>query len=274
VKYFVLFLSKNRQSGRVVSAVLVIVIVAVALVLVAYYTGFNFSSLSKPPTLPAPLVSVARNWAGYEVATNFLSPSSAVQAVSATWTVPTVTNTSSDAYSSVWVGVGGQFEKALIQVGTEQDFTGVSAKYYAWYEMLPSNQVIISSIQVSPGDQIEASVSLANSNSSLWSISIEDLTSNGKFQNDYTYDSKQSTGEWIVEEPEVNNALANLADFGSVAFTNCQANLSGQTGGITAFSSQAVFLGPNIENGRSVQLVSVSSPTNGGTQFKVTYEAT
>jgi len=134
--------------------------------------------------------------------------------------------------------------------------------------MLPSNQVIISSIQVPPGDQIEASVSLLNSASSLWSISIEDLTSNGKFQNDYTYDSKQLTGEWIVEEPEVNNALANLADFGSVAFTNCQANLSGRTDGITAFSSQAVFLGPNIENGRSVSWLVFPVPQMGARSLK------
>lgn len=263
-------MSKDNQNVRAVAVALVIVIIVVAFLAVVYFKGFNLSKIT-PPTMPIPLVSIARNWAGYEVATNFLTPKSAVQSVSASWIVPSVANTGSDTFSSVWVGVGGQFDHTLIQVGTEQDFTGGSASYYAWYEMLPSTSVTIQSIQVSPGDQIEASVSLVNSNSSTWSISIEDVTSNGKFQSDFTYNSQQLTGEWIVERPEVNNALVPLADFGSVTFTNCQATLSGKTGGINDFSHNLVILDPQIVNNRSVQLVSVSSLTDGGTQFKVSY---
>ena len=214
-----------------------VVIVVIALIVVVYFAPFNFSSLTQPPKLPIPVVSVARNWAGYAVASSFLNPQSVVQGVSGSWVVPSVTSaSSSDAFSSVWIGIGGQFDNTLIQVGTEQDFTNDAPAYYAWYEMLPSTSVTITSIQVSPGDQMSASISLVNSNSNLWSISIEDLTSNAKFQNNFTYNSKQSSAEWIVERPEINGALVQLANFGSVTFTDCQATLSSKTAGITAFS--------------------------------------
>ena len=252
---------------------MVIVVIVIALIVIVYFVHFNFSSIPQPKLLPIPDVSIARNWAGYEVATSFLSPKSAVQGVSGSWTVPSVTNIGIDAYSSVWVGIGGQFDHTLIQVGTEQDFTDGSAKYYAWYEMLPSNEVPIDSIQISPGDQMEASISLVNSNSNTWSISLEDLTSNSKFQGNFTYNSPQLTAEWVGERPELNNVLVTLADFGSVTFTDCQAKLSGKTGGITDFSYNYVILDPQIINGRSVQLITVSSPANGGTQFTVSYKA-
>jgi hypothetical protein len=230
----------HRSIGRAVAA---IVIIAVAIIILVYFVlpFLNFGNISEQG-LPVPLVSVARNWAGYVVASNLLDPKQDVSNVSASWIVPSVKDIGIDAYSSVWVGIGGQFDRSLIQVGTEQDFTGGSAKYYAWYEMLPNYSIPIESIQVSPGDQMRASISLVDTNTNLWSISIEDLTSNAKFQNNFTYDSQQLTAEWIVERPQVNNALVQLADFGSVTFTDCQASISGKTGGITDFSYNYVIL--------------------------------
>ncbi len=221
--------------------------------------------------MPIPLVSVAGNWAGYEVSNNFPNPTSAVQEVSASWIVPSVKNNGADTYSSVWIGIGGQYDKTLIQVGTEQDFRNASANYYAWYEMLPSNSVSTPSFTVSPGDKMEASISLIDSNNNLWSISLEDLTSNNHFQNNFTYNSPRLTAEWIVERPEVNNALTQLADFGSVSFTDCNAILSGRTSGITGFTYNHIIMDPQIINNKSVQLVSLSGLTNGGTQFTVNY---
>ena len=265
-----LTLSSHRSIGRAVAA---IVIIAIAIIILVYFVlpFLNFGNISEQG-LPVPLVSVARNWAGYVVASNLLDPKQDVSNVSASWIVPSVKDIGIDAYSSVWVGIGGQFDRSLIQVGTEQDFTGGSAKYYAWYEMLPNYSIPIESIQVSPGDQMRASISLVDTNTNLWSISIEDLTSNTKFQNNFTYDSQQLTAEWIVERPQVNNALVQLADFGSVTFTDCQASISGKTGGITDFSYNYVILDPEIVNNQSVRLVNVSiPPAEGGSQFSVTY---
>jgi hypothetical protein len=271
-KDFVVILSKMRSSLRIVLTVVLVVLIALAALVFFWRFNFNFGNISIT-TLPIPVVSGSRNWAGYVVANNLFSLESDVQAVSGSWVVPSLKDTGADAYSSIWIGIGGQFDNTLIQVGTDQDFTGGTAKYYAWYEMLPNYLVSIDQIQVSPGDQIAASISASGLSNNSWTISIQDLTSNTKFQNTFTYSSKQLTAEWIVERPEVNNALTELANFGNVNFTNCQATISGKTGGITDFSYNYVILDPEVKNNQSTQLVTVSSPSNGGTQFKVTYAA-
>ena len=164
---------------------LVVVIILIVLAAAAFYIIFNLNgNIPSIETLPIPVVSVAANWAGYVVTNNFLNPTSTVLSVSGSWTVPSVKDIGTDAYSSVWVGIGGQFDHTLIQVGTEQDFANGSAKYYAWYEMLPNYSVPIDSIKISPGDHMHASISLVAANNSLWSISIEDLTNGGKFQSE------------------------------------------------------------------------------------------
>ncbi len=212
------------RSGRIALSLFIIILIAIAF---AYYTKFNFGNIIQQP-LPIPLVSIAGNWAGYEVSNNFPNPTPAIQEVSASWIVPSVKNDGADTSSSVWIGIGGQSDKTLIQVGTEQDFRNGSANYYAWYELLPSYSVSIPSFTVSPGDKMEASISLVDSNNSIWSISLEDLTNNNQFQNNFTYNSPRLTAEWIVERPEVNNALTQLSDFGTVSFTNCNAISVGQ----------------------------------------------
>ena len=237
-----------------------------------FYLGFlNFGNITQP-NMPIPLVSIGRNWAGNVVDTNILNPQPTVNSVSASWTVPTV-NTGTDGYSSAWIGIGGQFDNTLIQVGTEQDSTNGSATYYAWYELLPSTATPITTIKVSPGDQISASISMVNLNSTVWSISIEDQSTHASFQNNFNYNSPRLTAEWIVERPEINGALATLANFGSVTFTDCNANLSGKTGGVTSFTHNEVIMDPALINNHTVRLVTVSSPINGGTQFSVKYVA-
>ncbi len=262
-------MSKKRSAAKVFgTGILAFIIVGAAIFLVLY--GSNLIDVFHQ-TLPVPSVSVARNWAGYVCSSNLQNPKSSVTSVSASWTVPSVESSSTDAYSSVWVGIGGQFDTSLIQAGTEQDFADGSAKYYAWYEMLPNNLVPITAIQVSPGDQIKASISQSGSNS--WSISIEDVTSNTGFQNTFTYNSQQLSAEWIVERPLVNGSFAQLANFGSVTFSECQATLSGKKGGINNFPNSDVILDPQVVNGRSLQLVSVSGTRNGGAEFSVSYTA-
>jgi hypothetical protein len=258
-------MSRGLKAGLVVLLILIVGIASLW-----FFTGFNFANITKNP-LPIPIVSIAGNWAGYEVINNFANPKSTVQGISGSWTVPSVKNLGSDTYSSVWVGIGGQFDQTLIQVGTEQDSTNGSANYYAWYELLPSNSVPIATFQVSPGDQMAASISLIQANSSLWTITIDDLSNHGHFQNDFNYNSQKLTAEWIVERPEVNGILTQLADFGSVTFTQCTAILSGTSGAISHFSYNDIYMQPELVNNKSIQLVTVSMLENGGTQFTVSY---
>ncbi len=100
----------------------------IGLVAVVYFVRYNLSNSPQPILLPVPDVLATRNWAGYEVATSFVVPESSVQAVSASWVVPSVKDIRTDAYSSVWVGIGGQFE--LSNSGWDR------TRFYEW--LLPT----------------------------------------------------------------------------------------------------------------------------------------
>ena len=258
-------MSKHRGRAPRIAAVLIVFFI---LGIIVYFLFFNISDILQP-SLGIP--TVGENWAGYVAASNLFFPQSTVTGVSASWVVPAVQNTGSNAYSSVWVGIGGQFDKSLIQVGTEQDSANGSPKYYAWYEMLPNNQVIIDNMQISPTDQINASISLIDSNTNTWSISISDQTTGKNFQQNLQYNSAKLTAEWIIERPAINGALTNLANFGSVTFANCQAAISGKTGAISDFTHNKVFMQPEIKNNQSLQLINISALTDNGKQFSVSY---
>jgi peptidase A4-like protein len=56
------------------------------------------------------------NWCGYaETGSGYTS-------ATATWTVPSVSPTSSDTYSAAWVGIDGYGNSDLIQAGTESNY--------------------------------------------------------------------------------------------------------------------------------------------------------
>jgi len=221
---------------------------------------------------------MALNWAGYFVASDLQNPQRTVTSVSASWVVPTVTPSSfrSAAFSAVWIGIGGQFsnDSTLIQCGTEQDSIRGQLEYSAWYELLPAPSVTISNITVSPGDQIQASIRLVNVTFNQWTININDTTADESFQNTVNYTSSQLSAEWIVERPTVNHFTSQLANFGSVTFTNCSASVGSATEGISSFPREALDMySSTTPRSSSVQLADVSDLTSDGTEFTVTYLA-
>jgi len=194
--------------------------------------------------------------------------------VSASWTVPSVAPNSTDAFSAIWIGVGGKFDRTLIQCGTEQDSVGGQIHYSAWYELLPKNSKTISTINVSAGDEIKASIQLSNQTADEWSINITDLTSGQSFQITVTYASSQLSAEWIVERPTVNRALSPLANFGTISLSNCTATVGSATGGIGSLPANEIIMYSSIASSNStVQLTNVSgfSVDEGG--FAVDYLA-
>jgi hypothetical protein len=235
------------------------------------------SPAASPSPLQPPVVTSARNWAGYVVASDLSNPDAKVVGVSASWTVPSVTDIGIDAFSAAWIGIGGQFDRSLIQAGTEQDFVGGQPVYSAWYELLPDTSNPIDSIRVSPGDRIEASIKLTDSGSNLWQITLNDVTSGQKFQQSFTYDAGKLSADWIIERPVLTNGfsggLTPLANFGSITFSNCQAVFSDKTGSIYNFPSSKVIMGAQVSLGQMVQLVNVSDLSGDGRTFTVTYVA-
>ena len=208
------------------------------------------------------------SWAGYTLEKDS-KPQFEVIGVNATWMVPEVNVSAGDGYSSAWIGIGGELDKTLIQVGTEQDAAQGQETYYAWYELLPSFAVRLTSITVSPGDMMIASINLVNSDTNLWSIQISDATTGQAFSQNVVYNSTRSSGEWIVERPTINNQISTLADFGNITFTGCHVNVNNVTGPIAKFSFSKI----QMTNSQNAELTSASALTAGGSSFTVSYLA-
>jgi len=207
------------------------------------------------------------DWAGYLVTPDLENPQEQVTGVNASWTVPRIGVFSSDAYSSAWVGIGGHSEKTLIQVGTEHDSVNGQEYYSAWYEMLPDEAIRITSMSVSPGDLITASITLVNSDTNEWAIRINDVAKGKGFYRTFIYNSSRLSAEWIVERPHVNDEITLLANFGTMTFKDSYATVGDNVGKITSFPYSQVIMTTEL----SLQLASVSPLSADGASFNVTY---
>ena len=207
-------------------------------------------------------------WSGYVVSSDLGNPQPLVTQVNASWTVPNAYATSTDTYSSAWIGIGGfQPDKSLIQTGTEHDYVNGGEFYSAWYEILPDQAIRIEEMRISPGDLISASIELANPQTNEWKIEIKDITTNQEFSIDLIYNSSKITAEWIVERPTVNNQISSLANFGTVAFSDCYATIDEKSSSIGEYPHSQV----TMTNELSLQLASVSSLNEDQTGFMIYY---
>lgn len=245
--------------------------VLIGAALTYYYDNYYTSSLS-PSKLLLPLDQADLNWAGYTLMTNTSDPSPLVSGVSGSWVVPQVGISQSDTFSAVWIGIGGAFDKTLIQTGTEQDCGNGTLYYFAWYELLPYDSVAIEMIDVSPGDTITASITLVNSAENVWALSIKDLSTGQSFDHNFSYDSSELSAEWVVERPEVgtNNTTmitSMIANFKSVTMSNCKATIDGKPRALGYFPSFRSFM----YDQEGTRLVDVSYYSSDGSSFTVKY---
>jgi hypothetical protein len=205
------------------------------------------------------------DWSGYVVASDLNAPQPLVTDINASWIVPAVSVSQGDSYSAIWIGIGGQFDGTLIQAGTEQDSIGRLGKYSAWYELLHHSAVTIDSLSISPGDRITASISLLNSNTSMWSIEIHD--GGQAFKKNVVYLSSMLSADWIVERPTVNNQLTTLANFGEITLAGCTVTIGGKVGTVSSFPTIQV----TMYNRQNTELTNVSSFTSKDSSFTVNY---
>ncbi len=208
------------------------------------------------------------NWSGYAVSETAPSGLSCVPAsgtaytgVTGTWVVPSVTGSRDSTYSAAWAGIDGFTNSDLIQAGTEQDFTGRSAHYSAWWEILPAAETVIPSITVKPGDTI--TVSITKVSAGQWSITLTDKGSAAhaaqpSFTTTQSYSGPGASAEWILEAPTVNGRQATLASYGSTAFDPDAVN--GVAPGLTAGSGGELVQGSFFRS----QVVSIPSGPDTG----------
>ncbi len=161
----------------------------------------------------------ASNWSGYAETGHFTS-------ISGSWTVPRVrpgvADTRSEWFSATWVGIDGFNDTDLIQTGTEQDDSGGSASYSAWWEILPKAETTIPD-PVSPGDTMEAAITQTAVTvvkrkrikviTDEWNIRLQDVTAGWSFSTTQVYKGPGDSAELIVEAPFVGRSLSTLADY-------------------------------------------------------------
>jgi hypothetical protein len=156
------------------------------------------------------------NWAGY-----VSTLESAATAVSATWSVPSVTCGAETTWLGSWLGVdgaevSGPGSKALFQVGIYSYCVDGHQQNEAWWEAYPGPANPIAS--VTAGDTISAAV-LKTTGGWMWSIS--DTTTDASYQSTgpVDYSGPAGTAEWIVEDPGAPSEPF-VTGFSPITFTN------------------------------------------------------
>jgi hypothetical protein len=182
------------------------------------------------------------SWSGYAV-----TAGSPYTSASATWEVPNVSydgGATPYGYEYVfnWVGIGGDSDATLIQLGTESIVSTAGVVYfYAWYELYPANDNEIA-LTVKPGDIVTASLQCTAACSpgqvQTWQLTMLDQTAKSAWTQSFQYQSSMASAEWITEPPYYDGFLP-LADYGEVTFDPVEANgrnpnLSLSTNGIVA----------------------------------------
>jgi hypothetical protein len=216
--------------------------------------------------------STSLNWSGYAAVTNLKKPkTNTVSSVSATWTVPTISATPDNSYSSIWVGIDGYASGSVEQIGTEHDWANGSQQNSAWFEMYPQGSYDIQGFPVNVGDSISASVNfkgdgvfelaIYNNTQSVYTIVPSSYTTSTS--------AARSSAEWVVEAPATNSGILPLADFSEVSLTDCQATINGVTGAINDNKWQSDGLIMALKNGTIK--AETSDLTGDGSGFSVTW---
>ena len=109
--------------------------------------------------------------------------------VSGSWTVPTANcgtvwqNFTLVSDAATWVGIDGEGNNTVEQIGTDSNCIANQGAYWAWFEMAPNLPVVIdmNSYGVSPGDQMDGSVMHAGE-PGWYTLRIGDVTKNWNYQ--------------------------------------------------------------------------------------------
>jgi hypothetical protein len=212
----------------------------------------------------------AANWAGYVAAADLSIPlKHSVTDVQGSWRVPTAASSGTlDTSSAIWVGIDGDLDSTVEQIGTEQDWSSGTPVYFAWFEMFPARAFLIMNVPIQPGDEISAEVQFVAKNKFV--LSISNLTQNAGFSITKRRSAQRTSAEWIVEAPFFRRILS-LANFGTVTFSGCSTTIEGVEGSINSnlWHEEALTMENPVS---STILAQPSGLTGNGTGFTVDWK--
>ncbi|MGA8548716.1 MAG: G1 family glutamic endopeptidase [Stellaceae bacterium] len=200
------------------------------------------------------------SWSGYAV-----TAAAPYTSASATWQVPNVTYDGGQTpygyeYVFNWVGVGGDGDATLIQLGTESvvSTAGVTS-FYTWYELYPAVSEP-AGLTVKPGDVVSASLRCtalcSPSQTQTWQLTLSDETTGAAWTQSFQYQSSMRSAEWVTEPPYDNGYLP-LADYDQATYDPVEANganpnLSLSANGIIALAQWGETSNPSAPVGGNV----------------------
>jgi hypothetical protein len=212
-------------------------------------------SVTQPGT-PATVTSSSSNWSGYA------ANGGTFTSVTATWTVPTVSATSSGA-DATWIGIGGLTSNDLIQAGTQAMVDGSgTVEYSSWIEMLPQSSRNVP-LSVSAGDSVTVTITQQSGND--WLIALKNNTTNGTYSVTVQYSSSNSSAEWVQEAPSIGRGLISLDQFGTVQFSGASAVRDGKTMSAAALGAKAI----TMINGQGQAIAQPSTIASDGSSFTI-----
>jgi Peptidase A4 family len=216
------------------------------------------------------------NWSGYVVG------ASNVTYVSGTFTVPVVSGPSSvdkvPTDVSVWAGIDGYASGTVEQAGVSGTFSSKTnaGSYYAWWELYPHDYHKISSVSVSAGDSVTASVTYSKG---AFTLTLVDNSNGQSFTKTAKLSgAERNSAEWIVERGTLNykgETIQPLATFSPVTFTGEEYAVGGgaaqalQAAYDSGFALQLVMYGYSGTTGVYLDSVSVVASNS----FTVTFLA-
>jgi Peptidase A4 family len=159
------------------------------------------------------------NWAGYHVSLSQSTNPTLVSVVDMDWKVPAVNCTKGGKPISgkigIWTGLGGVGE-LLAQLGTANECTNGDNTSWAWWEVQPTIDPQRLPETVSPGDDIDASVSYNRDGS--YKLMLTNYTQHWDFDKSWKNPTtRPHTAECIVEK--VTHAI--LPQFATINVNVC-----------------------------------------------------
>ena len=203
------------------------------------------------------------NWSGYAV--HDLGSSTDVVG---TWTIPQLSCTSQNAYSSSWVGLDGYSSSSVEQIGTEHDCLSGSDSYYAWFEMYPKPGYK-TPLAVKPGDVVTGQVTYLGRGN--FQLTLVNNTTHKSFSTKQKMNKAQlSSAEWITEAPWSGGVLP-LANFVTEDFSAGSATVNNSNGVIGSYPQANVDRIDMIQSDGVTLKDQTSSLNTAGDSFSISW---
>ena len=201
----------------------------------------------------------SNNWAGYA------DVSSGYSRVTATWTEPSVSCTSTTALAAFWVGIDGYSSDSVEQDGTLAECYGDHLYQFSWWEMYPTNSIQTVGGSVAAGDQISASVVRSGTS---YTLKVTDSThsANSFTTTQSCSNCANSSAEWIAEAPSGSGGIYPLPNFHSWTAANATVTSGSTTGVISTFPDYEITM-----TGNSGNKATPGSLNAAGNSFTVTW---